>query len=94
MRPGVLSECEISEFTMDEREQVLKDILQIFKSNGIKAGDVMDKKLMMDEIKSWPQERKLMVRDAWHMLVGNGLIQEGDPAGPRLTPRGEQLMNS
>ncbi|MCB1165565.1 MAG: hypothetical protein KDK37_12390 [Leptospiraceae bacterium] len=79
---------------MDEREKVIKDILAIFQSKGLQAGDVLDKKVMMDEIKTWPADRKMMVRDAWHLLVGNGLIQEGDPTGPRLTPRGEQFMNS
>ncbi len=73
-------------------EKIVQKILQIFQAQGIRAGGVLSKKLMMDEIKSWPSDEKMMVRDAWHTLVGHGLIQEGHPEGPILTPAGERAI--
>ncbi|KAB2932932.1 MAG: hypothetical protein F9K24_08685 [Leptonema illini] len=73
-------------------EKIVHKILQIFQAHGIRAGGVLSKKLMMDEIKTWPADEKMMVRDAWHTLVGHGLIQEGHPEGPTLTPAGERSI--
>jgi hypothetical protein len=73
-------------------DQIVHKILQIFQAHGIRAGGVLSRKLMMDEIRTWPAEERVMVRDAWHILVGQGLIQEGHPNGPTLTPAGERAI--
>lgn len=72
-------------------EDVLFRILGIFRSKGIRAGQVLVKKEMMDEIKTWSTQDKMLVRDAWHTLVGQGLIQDGHPDGPTLTVAGERI---
>ncbi len=72
----------------------LEIILDTFKKNEIKAGQTLDKKLLMLEINKLPQDEKLNVRNAWHTLVGNGLIVESNPIGPTLTSLGEEMIYS
>jgi len=53
-------------------------ILEIFKSNNIQAGGALNKRVVLDEIKSWGLDMN-EVRDSWHRLIGEGLLeQEGD----------------
>lgn len=81
-----------SDCSGNDMEKTVNKILHIFHAHGIRSGGVLSKKLMMDEIKTWPADEKMMVRDAWHTLVGHGLIQEGHPEGPILTPAGERAI--
>jgi len=72
----------------------LEVILDTFKKNQIKAGQILDKKLLLLEINKLSQEEKLNVRNAWHTLLGNGLILESNPLGPTLTSLGEEMIYS
>lgn len=75
-------------------ETTVHRILAIFRANHVRAGQVLSKKVMMDEIKGWPPQEKLLVRDAWHVLTSQGLIREGHPDGPTLTTAGEKIAYS
>lgn len=70
----------------------LQKILNLFKENGVEAGGVLPKEKLTAEMRSWPPEEKAHMRNAWHTMVGEGLIQEGNPAGPTLTRRGHQAV--
>jgi hypothetical protein len=48
----------------------------------------------MEEIAKLSPSEKSQVRDAWHILVGNGLIEERSPIGPTLTELGEEMVYS
>ncbi|NBU96828.1 MAG: hypothetical protein EBS19_01230 [Spirochaetia bacterium] len=72
----------------------LEVILDTFKKNQIKAGQILDKKLLLLEINKLSKEEKLNVRNAWHTLLGNGLILESNPLGPTLTSLGEEMIYS
>jgi len=72
--------------------EIVNDILKIFKDNQIKAGEVLPKNIMTEALKNFPIEKKAKIRDAWHFLVGNQLIIEGNPQGPILTPKGEEFI--
>ncbi len=67
-------------------------ILDSFKKNGIKAGQTLDKKLLVQEINKLSPNEKVNVRNAWHTLLGNGLITENNPLGPTLTSLGEEMI--
>ncbi|GIW23708.1 MAG: hypothetical protein KatS3mg068_2715 [Candidatus Sericytochromatia bacterium] len=71
---------------------IVSEILKIFKENNIHAGEVLPKQKMTEALNNFPPEKKLKIRDAWHFLVGNQLIMEGNPEGPILTPRGEEYI--
>jgi hypothetical protein len=74
--------------------EVLDKILKTFKEYNIKAGGTLEKKLLMQEIAKLSPSEKSQVRDAWHILVGNGLIEERSPIGPTLTELGEEMVYS
>jgi len=69
-------------------QTALNKILQLFRDNGVEAGQVLPKEKLTAEIRSWPPDEKAQMRNAWHTLVGEGYIQEGNPAGPTLTRKG------
>lgn len=69
-------------------------ILQLFQKNNIEQGQSLPKQLLTEEIKSWPPELKPHMRNAWHILVGEGYIQDGHPDGPVLTPKGQAALES
>ncbi len=73
--------------------ELVKELLKIFKDNQVSANQVLPKKIINDELKMFSPEKKIKVRDAWHFLVGNGFIQEGNPEGPVLTRKGEEFIN-
>ncbi len=72
--------------------EVINFILNIFKENNIQSGQILPKSIMNQKLKELPLDKKSKVRDAWHFLVGNGFIQEGNPEGPMLTRKGEEYM--
>ncbi len=72
--------------------EVLDKILKTFQKNGIKAGETLEKKILMQEIAQLSPSEKAQVRDAWHLLIGNGLIIERNPIGPTLTELGEEMV--
>lgn len=72
--------------------EVLDKILKTFQKNGIKAGETLEKKILMQEIAQLSPAEKAQVRDAWHLLIGNGLIIERNPIGPTLTELGEEMV--
>jgi predicted transcriptional regulator len=64
-------------------------ILQIFVKNEVQ---IISKRQLMDEIKSWNLEVSF-IRDAWHTLMGNGLIQQnGDEV--HLTEKGSAFLKT
>ncbi len=68
-------------------------ILDLFRRHDVGAGSVLAKQHLTDEIMSWPPEQKMKMRDAWHRLVGEGYVIEGDPRGPTLTPKGRAAVD-
>ena len=53
----------------------IQQILEVFKANEISAGGRLHKKVILDEIKKMNLDM-LQVRNAWHSLMGEGLIQQ------------------
>ena len=49
-------------------------ILNIFKENNIQANEKLHKRIVMDTIKSWGLD-VIEIRNAWHALMGYGLLQ-------------------
>lgn len=72
--------------------EVIDIIIDTFRKNEIHAGETLQKKILMAEIQKLDPSLKLQVRDAWHTLVGNGIIVEQNPIGPTLTDLGEQII--
>lgn len=72
--------------------EIAYKILNLFKEHNINADEVLPKKIMTDYLKNLPSQEKVLFRDAWHFLVGNGFIREGHPDGPMLTRKGEDLI--
>ena len=72
--------------------EVIDKILNVFKIHGIRAGQVLDKKLLMSEIGKFSADEKKQVRDVWHLLIGNGYLSEVNPSGPTLTVIGERKI--
>jgi hypothetical protein len=48
---------------------------------------------MTENLKKFPPEKKVLIRDAWHFLIGNQFLMEGNPQGPVLTKKGEEYIN-
>ena len=69
-------------------------ILQLFRTHGIGAGGVLPRAHLTAELQSWSPQEKAMMRDAWHTLVGQGLLAEGHPDGPTLTPKGAAAVEA
>ncbi len=66
----------------------VQKILALFRTHSIAAGEVLPKAHLTEELQSWSPAEKGQMRNAWHMLVGEGLIAEGHPDGPTLTEKG------
>ncbi|MEM7182516.1 MAG: hypothetical protein AAF518_16500 [Spirochaetota bacterium] len=75
-------------------QEIIKEIFSVFRDNGIKANQVLQKAELTKKIQSLPPELKMQLRDAWHTLVAEQIIQEGNPQGPILTVKGEQFVYS
>jgi predicted transcriptional regulator len=70
----------------------ISKILTIFKNHNIGANQSLSKRMFMDEVKSLGIE-VVEIRNAWHTLIGNGLIiQQGEQI--ILTEKGNQLLSS
>lgn len=69
-------------------------ILKLFRTHSIAVGQVLPKAHLTAELQSWSPPEKARMRDAWHTLVGEGLIAEGHPDGPTLTPKGSAVLAS
>ncbi|MCP5498631.1 MAG: hypothetical protein H7A25_01910 [Leptospiraceae bacterium] len=72
--------------------QLVNKILRLYRDNNLHAGDVLPKDKLSGLIQALPLEEKAQLRDSWHVLIGNGILQDGDPRGPILTVKGEQLV--
>jgi hypothetical protein len=72
--------------------EVLDKLLFTFKKYNIKSGEVLEKSKLMETINSLPPSEKTLVRDAWHTLVSEGIIFEGNSKGPVLTKLGESIL--
>jgi hypothetical protein len=70
----------------------VQKILATFARNGVDAGGFLPRAELTRELQSWTPAEKQELRSAWHVLVGEGLVQEGDPRGPILTPRGKAAL--
>lgn len=70
----------------------VQKILATFVRHGVDVGGVLPRAELTRELQSWTPAEKQDLRAAWHVLVGEGLIQEGDPRGPVLTPRGKAAL--
>jgi hypothetical protein len=73
--------------------EIINEILKVFKEHGIKAGQFLPKEIMTENLKKFPPEKKVLIRDAWHFLIGNQFLMEGNPQGPVLTKKGEEYIN-
>lgn len=67
-------------------------ILKLFRTHSIEVGQVLPKAHLTTELQSWTPQEKGAMRNAWHTLVGEGLIAEGNPEGPTLTPKGAAVL--
>ncbi|MCR9140823.1 MAG: hypothetical protein NXI24_01025 [bacterium] len=72
----------------------VQKILNLFRIHSIGVGQVLPKAHLTAELQSWPPAEKAQMRNAWHTLVGEGLIAEGHPEGPTLTPKGAAALDS
>ena len=50
-------------------------VLDIFKEQNITEGGALHKSVVLDAMKSWGADIN-SIRDAWHRLMGEGLIQQ------------------
>ncbi len=66
----------------------VQKILKLFRTHSIQAGQVLPKAHLTEELQSWSPAEKAQMRNAWHALVGEGLLAEGHPEGPTLTEKG------
>jgi hypothetical protein len=69
-------------------------ILKLFRTHSIPAGQVLPKAHLTAELQGWAPAEKAQMRNAWHTLVGEGLIAEGHPDGPTLTPKGAAALEN
>ncbi len=72
--------------------EIIEEVLLLFKENDVRAGQSLDKSKFTEKFKNYPMEKKIEVREAWHVLVGQGLIIEIQGKGPTLTKMGESLV--
>jgi hypothetical protein len=78
---------------MARMSAAVQKILATFARHGVEVGACLPKAELTREIQSWTPALKQELRGAWHVLVGEGLIREGDPRGPMLTARGRAALD-
>ncbi len=71
---------------------VFDKILNIFKINNIKAGQILPRAELVKGIQALSPQERVQLKDAWHTILSNRLIIDGKPEGPILTELGESMV--
>lgn len=71
---------------------VFDKILNTFKINHIKAGQILPRSELSKTIHSLSIKERLELKDVWHTILSSQIAIDGNPEGPMLTEIGEGMV--